>query len=325
MAQSQPPMAGRVDAPPEVAPAPPPAASPAPPASPPAAAPPPAAKPAQAMPEPPAPPARPAINVAARYREIGTIRILAMIFLFITASLSILHSVLSVGGITALSAAGIGLTVGGIACGFIAIINQKNRILNNWTTIGSVALLIAGVTTRPAMLTLGKLNLASPDFILALLFAVFFLLFMEYTHGVRRFWEIGEMAIEKNLKEFDFGHVLRQYIVMGFVWLIVIVVITMVVVAIQLGLVAFLPAQLGQSAEMNSVYGLAVAEGLVFIILAVALTVVMGLGRGDFASQKAAVKAAPSGPAIPGAQVVVPGQSTQQTGLSATAPPPRAQ
>lgn len=275
--------------------------------------------------EPPAPPARPAINVAARYREIGTIRILAMIFMFIAASLSILHSFIGVGGINALSGAGIGLTAGGVVCGFLAIINQKNRKLNNYTTIGSVALIIAGATTRPAMLTMGKLSLGSADFILALLFAIFFLLFMEYTHGVRRFWEIGEMAIEKNLKEFDFGHVLRQYIVMGFVWLIVIVVLTLAVVGIQLALVSFLPAQLGQSAEMNSVYGLAVAEGLLFVILAVILSMVLGFGRGDFASRKAPVKAAPTGPPMPGAQVYVPGVSAQQTGLSATAPPPRAQ
>jgi len=321
MAQSQPPTAGRVEAPPATTPVKPPERPPAP-----ATAPPTAAKGAAPSGfEPPAPPERPAINVAARYREIGTIRILAMIFMFIAASLSILHSFISVGGITALSGAGIGLTVGGIVCGFMAIINQKNRRLNNMTTIGSVALLIAGVTTRPAMLTIGKLSLGSADFILALLFAIFFLLFMEYTHGVRRFWEIGEMAIEKNLKEFDFGHVLRQYIVMGFVWLVVIIIISIAVVGIQLAMVSFLPAQLGQSTELNSVYGLAVAEGLLFTILAVVLAVVMGLGRGDFAPRKAPVRAAPAGPAMPGAQTYVPGQSAQQTGLSATAPPPRAQ
>jgi hypothetical protein len=244
--------------------------------------------------------------------------------MFIAASLSILHSFISVGGMTPLSGAGIGLTAGGIVCGFLAIINQKNRKLNNITTIGSVALIIAGATTRPAMLAMGKLSLGSADFILALLFAVFFLLFLEYTHGVRRFWEIGEMAIEKNLREFDFGHVLRQYIVMGFVWLVAIVLITVAVVLLQLGLVSYLPEQLGRSAEMNSVYGLAVAEGLVFVILAVILIIVMGLTRGDFKSA-APVKMAPTGPAIPGAQVYVPGKSPQQTGLSATAPPPRAQ
>ena len=320
MAQSQPPTAGRVEAP---------AAAPVmPPAGPPAPAPerPPTSRAASSSGfEPPAPPERPAINVAARYREIGTIRILAMIFLFIAASLSILHAFISVGGIGLLSGIGIGLTVMGIVCGFIAIINQKNRQLNNITAIGSVALLIAGVATRPAMLNIGKLSLSSPDFILALMFAIFFLLFMEYTHGVRRFWEIGEMAIEKNLKEFDFGHVLRQYIVMGFVWLVVIILIAMGVVAIQLAMVSFLPAQLGQSTEMNSVYGLAVAEGLLFIILAVVLSVVLGFGRGDFSTRKAAVRAAPAGLAMPNAQVYTPGQSPQQTGLSATAPPPRAQ
>ena len=269
------------------------------------------------------PPERPAINVAARYREIGTIRILAMIFMFIAASLSILDSFISVGGIAPLSVAGIVLTVFAIVCGFLAIINQKNRRLNNITSILAISLMIAGVTTRPAVLVLGKMDLGSADFILALMFAIFFVLFLEYMHGVRRFWEIGEMAIEKNLKEFDFAHVLRQYIVMGFMWLIVIIVISMVVVGIQLALVSFLPAQAGQSAEMNSVYGLAIAEGVFFVILAIILSLV--LGRGELArSLKAAPRAAPTAPTVTSAQIYVPGQSQQQTGLSATAPPPRA-
>jgi len=335
MAQSQPPMAGRVDAPPQAPPAPPPAAPPmAPPAPPamPVRAPPAGAVPAPAAPaapagfEPPAPPPRPQINVAERYGEIATIRILAMIFMFIAASLSILHSILSVGGVQALSIVGIVLTVLGIVCGFLAIINQKNRKMNNLTTIGAVAFLIAGAAARPPLLALGTLSLGSADFILALMFAIFFLLFLEYTHGVRRFWEIGEMAIEKNLREFDFGHVLRQYIVMGFVWLGVIIGITMAVVAIQYGFVSLLPDQLGRSAEMNSVYGLAIAEGLMFAIVAVVVIILMKVLRGDFTSMKAPVRAAaPTGPAMPGAQVYVPGRSPQQTGLSSTAPPPRAQ
>jgi hypothetical protein len=271
-----------------------------------------------------APPVKPAIDVASRYREIGTIRILAMIFMFIAASLSILDSFISVGGIAALSIAGIVLTAGAIVCGILAIINQRNRRLNNITSILAIALMIAGVTTRPAVLALGKMNLGSADFILSILFAVFFLLFLEYMHGVRRFWEIGEMAIEKNLKEFDFGHVLRQYILMGFMWLVVIIIMSMAVVGIQLALVSYLPAQAGQSAEMNSVYGLAIAEGIFFVILAVIVSLVMG--RGELAqSLKAAPRAAPAAPTVTSAQIYTPGRSPQQTGLSSTAPPPRAQ
>ena len=60
-------------------------------------------------------------------------------------------------------------------------------------------------------------------------------------------------------------------------------------------------------------------------ILAVILIIVMGLTRGEFTSRKAEVRAAPTVPAMPGAQVYMPGQSPQQTGLSSTAPPPRAQ
>jgi hypothetical protein len=276
------------------------------------------------------PPAKPAINVAAKYREIGTIRLMAMIFMLITAALSILSAPIIMAadtgseGVT-LSFLGIGLTILAVVFGFIAIINQKNRRLNDISTITAISLMIAGVAARPAILSLGHTSLDSTDFILALLFAIFFLFFLEYTHGVRRFWEIGHMAIEKNLKDFDFGHVLRQYIVMGFVWFVVAILLALAIVGVQLAMQNYLPAQLGQSAEMMSVYGLAVAEGIVFVILGLILS--FFLGRKDYAQSfragTGAMRAQPKAEAaaVEPVQVV----ARQSTGLSATAPPPRAQ
>lgn len=321
-------MAGRIEAPP--AGAPPPTAPGMPPGMPPApgaARPPaPAAAPRSPMPGEAPPPVRPTINVSARYREIGTIRLFALIFMVIAASTSILDILVSSSGITTISGAGIGLTVGAILCGFIAIINQRNRRLNNITTLLAVGLMIAGVAARPAILTLGQFSISNNGFWLAFVFALFFLLFVEYTHAVRRFWEIGEMAIEKNLKEFDFGHVLRQYMVMGFVWLVVAIIVTFGIVGFQVIMQVYMPSQLGQSAEMMSVYGLAIAEGIVFVILALILSFV--LGRKDYAqSFRAATSArAPPKPEGPiSAQVVQLGVTPRSTGLSATAPPPRAQ
>ena len=270
-------------------------------------------------------PSRPAVNVAERYREIGTIRILAIIFMFITAAMSILTSFVASGGFSMLSGAGAGLTALAIVFGFMAIINQRNRRLNNITTILSVSLMAAGAAARPVMLSLGETSLTEPEVIMSFLFAIFFLLFLEYTHGVRRFWEIGEMAIEKNLKEFDFGHVLRQYMLMGLVWLIVIACITAGIVGLQMGLQSALPPQFGRSAEMNSVYGLAIAEGVVFVLAAVALSMI--LGRREYARSFRAVaapRAAPRAEAPASAQVFSIDRGAAPTGLSATAPPPRA-
>ena len=307
-------MAGRVDAP-QPAMAPPPMAPPAP-------------SPRAAIPGEAPPPPKPTINVAAKYREIGTIRLMAMIFMLITAALSILSTPMIISASTdaegtMLSMVGIGLTAIAIVFGFIAIINQKNRRLNDISIILSLSLMIAGVAARPAILTLGKTDLASTDFILAFLFAVFFLFYLEYTHGVRRFWEIGQMAIEKNLKDFDFGHVLRQYIVMGFVWFIVAIVISFVIVGVQMALQLYLPPQLGHSAEMMSVYGLAVAEGVVFVMIGLVLTFI--LGRKDYAQsfRAGAIRTAPGKEAAP--IETGPVVAKAPTGLSATAPPPRAQ
>ncbi|MGQ9583041.1 MAG: hypothetical protein ACUVV6_05955 [Thermoplasmatota archaeon] len=301
------------------APSPPPAPRPATPP------PPPRAPEARAAPAPEAPrPQRPAVNVAAQYREIGTIRILAFIFMFIAAAMSILTSFVASEGFSAASGAGAGLTVVAIAFGFIAIVNQRNRRLNNIATILAVSFMVAGAAARPVMLSLGETAISETEVIMSLLFAIFFLLFLEYTHGVRRFWEIGEMAIEKNLRDFDFGHVLRQYMLRGMIWLGVIVGITIAVIGLQMGLQTALPPQLGKSAEMNSVYGLATAEGILFVGAAVVLSLI--LGRREYAESFRAV-AAPRAPPKPegpsAAQVFTPGQPAP-TGLSATAPPPRA-
>jgi hypothetical protein len=274
------------------------------------------------------PPPKPTINVAAKYREIGTIRLMAMIFMLITASLSIISAPIIMAATTdsegvMLSMVGIGLTIVAVVFGFIAIINQKNRRLNDISIILSLSLMIAGVAARPAILTLGRTALDSTDFILAFLFSIFFLFYLEYTHGVRRFWEIGHMAIEKDLKDFDFGHVLRQYITMGFVWFVVAIVISLVIVGVQMALQNYLPAQLGQSAEMMSVYGLAVAEGMVFVILGLVLS--FFLGRKDYAQsfRAGAIRTAPKPEG--GQAEAMPIVARQSTGLSATAPPPRAQ
>ncbi len=265
------------------------------------------------------------MNVAEKYREIGTIRILAFIFMFIAAAMSILTSFVASGEFSAASGAGAGLTVVAIVFGFIAIINQRNRRLNNIATILAVSLMVAGAAARPVMLSIGETAISEAEVIMSLLFAIFFLLFVEYTHGVRRFWEIGEMAIEKNLKDFDFGHVLRQYMVRGMLWLGVIAGITVAVIGLQMGLQASLPPQIGKSAEMNSVYGLAIAEGILFVGAAVVLS--LFLGRREYAQSLRAV-AAPRAPPKPegaaSAQILAPGQPAP-TGLSATAPPPRAQ
>ncbi|MEM2868921.1 MAG: hypothetical protein QW379_00660 [Thermoplasmata archaeon] len=317
MAAPPPPPAPRppAAAPPTARPPPPPEAPPARPTAPAAPAPPPGEAPAR----------RPPVNVAERYREIGTIRILALIFMFIAASMSILTSFVASGGFFVESVVGIGLTAGAIVCGFIAIINQRNRRLNNITTILAVSLMVAGAAARPVMLSVGEMAITEVEVIMSLLFAIFFLLFIEYTHGVRRFWEIGEMAIEKNLKDFDYGHVLRQYIVMGMVWLIVIVCITAGIVGLQMGMQAAFPVQFGKSAEMNSVYGLAIAEGVVFVLAAVGISLVRG--RREYAQGLMAVagpRPAPKPEVASSAQVFTPGKEPAPTGLSATAPPPRA-
>jgi hypothetical protein len=130
------------------------------------------------------------------------------------------------------------------------------------------------------------------DLILAIVFGVFYILYIEYLHAVLRFSGIGKMAIERNLKDFDFGHVIRHYMGYGGGILGVIIGLSLIVVFIRQGLLKFMvegSPQFAHSVEMNSVYGLAISSAIFFTILGIVLSFIFG-GK-DYAASVRAVSA----------------------------------
>lgn len=279
--------------PPPTAGGPPPAAPP-----PPADGPPP---PADAKPA--AGPPRPTIDPATKYRELGTIKILAAMYMFICMALNIVFIIYNpatsemlpenlgtIGGLAAMV-----VTIVSVVFGIMAIFMALPMKIGPYTLrvimmLLSPLFMVVGAAIKPTIMTVGPVDVI--DLALAIVFGVFFILFIEYLHAVWRFTQIGQMAIERNLKDFDFGHVIRHYMGFGGAILGVIVVISLVVVFMRegfLGMMAENAPQFASSVEMNSVYGLAISSAIFFAIIGIVLSFWFG-GR-DYAASMKAVRA----------------------------------
>jgi hypothetical protein len=232
----------------------------------------------------------PAIEPSSRYREIGTVKVMAAMFMFICCgmnfvfvfygggeSLSAMEKLFSIGSLAAII-----LTILAVIFGIMAIFMRlETKLLSlslkNWFMMLAPIFMIAGSAIKPPIMTVGEIDYM--ELSLAIVFGVFFLLFIEYLHAVKRFTDIGRMAIERNLKDFDFGHVIRHYISFGFMVLGGIVGISLVVVFLRNvilgGLEGWVP-QFARSIEMQSVYGLAISSALVFCLLGIVLSFVFG-------------------------------------------------
>lgn len=247
-----------------------------------------------AAPPPPGPePARPEpiVNVSQRYPAISMIKVMAILFLLITCALNIIISIqesakfaVAQGPDGGRAAAGgllaaIGLTVVGMVLGFMSILRVFRgagirNIIGLVVTVLSPMMIIFGAAARGPVISVGSMS--TLELALSIVFAVFFLLYIEYLHASKRFTDIGEMAIRRNLKEFDFGHVVNHYIAFGFAMLILVLVIAMAVVGLQMLLTRSVFEQFGRSVEVNSVFGFAMAEAVFFGLLGIVLAVIFG-------------------------------------------------
>jgi len=276
--------------PPPAGPAPPPPGGP-PPEGPPVVGPPPeAAEPEKA----PREPVRPQIDPATKYREIGTIKILAAMFMFICMALNFVfiiyspstgemapENMVTIGGIASMV-----VTIIAVVFGIIGIFIDKGGLAK--AKIGSIQMkvmfimlsplfMVLGAAIKPTIMAVGPVDMI--DLILAIVFGVFYILFIEYLHAVQRFSAIGKMAIERNLKDFDFGHVIRHYMGYGGGILGVIIGLSMIVVVIRQAMLKFMEEgspQFAHSIEMNSVYGLAIASAIFFTVLGIVLSFIFG-------------------------------------------------
>jgi hypothetical protein len=252
-------------------------------------------------------PIRPTIDPSTKYREIGTIKILAAMFMFICMALNFVFIIYSpatgemapsnfatIGGIASMV-----VTVVAIVFGIIGIFIDKGALamaklgpirMKGFFMMMSPLFMVIGAAIKPTIMAVGPVDVI--DLILAIVFGVFYILFIEYLHAVQRFSSIGKMAIERNLKDFDFGHVIRHYMGYGGGILGVIIGLSLIVVVIRQGMLKFMQdgsPQFANSVEMNSVYGLAISSAIFFTILGIVLSFIFG-GK-DYAASVRAVSA----------------------------------
>ncbi len=240
------------------------------------------------------------IDPSTKYRELGTIKVMAAMFMFICMALNIVFMIwdpstqqMSGSDIaTVAGGAAIGCTSVGIVFGIMAIfMNLKKKFgaypLRVYMMLLSPLFILIGAGVKRTIMSVGAINYV--DLLLAIVFGIFFILFIEYLHAVWRFTSIGKMAIERNLKDFDFGHVIRHYMGFGFGVLGIIVVLSVIVIFLRNGILAMMAGtpQLTHSVEMNSVYGLAISSAIIFTILGIALS--FWFGSRDYAASIRAV------------------------------------
>lgn len=246
--------------------------------------------------------ARAEIDPSTKYGEIGTIKVLAAMFMFICMALNIVFmiydpSTQQMSGEKLATPGGVGAlicTVIGVVFGIMAVfVKLRQKIgpypLRVLLMLMSPLFILIGAAVKPTIMAVGPVDML--DLALAIIFGVFFILFIEYLHAVWRFTAIGRMALERNLKDFDFGQVIRHYMSFGGGVLGIIVVVSVGVVFLRNGFLAAMSStpQLTHSVEMNSVYGLAISSAIIFTILGIVLS--FWFGSRDYAASIRAVSA----------------------------------
>ncbi len=221
-------------------------------------------------------------EIMGRYSKIGLIRIFAFIFLFANVALNIFISIMST---RALPPAGteafmmfimvVVFSVTGLVLGIMALLNILGKSFGVIFTMASAVLILAGAGFGNIGVLLNPAGRA--EFWLSLVFALTFFMYLEYSHGLNRYLEIGEMAIMRNLKDFDLNAVVSRYIGFGFVVALITLVISAVIMVSYVIIAAVAPPQFSESMELNSVYGIAMGEAVIFTFIGIALAIFFSL------------------------------------------------
>lgn len=219
------------------------------------------------------------MDPAKRFTVLGIIKVMAVMFIVITGVLNIVIMFMLTGSGSGNLYVGIAFTAMAIVFGALAVflpMGKKVGGIEITTMFAIIApvMMILGSGVGAMLLKVGDIQIT--DLFVALLFGLFLLLSIEYMSAVSRFYGIGKMAIERNLLNFDFNQVMRNYISSGFAMMVVILIISLVIVFARSILKLAMPVQFAVSVEMNSVYGLAISSAMIFTIIGIALTFMFG-------------------------------------------------
>jgi hypothetical protein len=213
------------------------------------------------------------VNVESVFSEIFMVKVLGSLFFVLAGVLAFLPPILAGEEIVDVLPS----MVLGIVGMVLGIVGFFVRSMRKWMMIVAPVLLIAAVAARPLTSSIGSLDLM--EIILGLAFAVTWFLAIEYLHALSRFVEVGEMAIKRRLTNFNLSGVVKHFLAWGFLMLAICVGLTLGVFGLVIIIIAALlfadgdGGGIGDSAELWSVYGIALASAIVFTLMALVLTV----------------------------------------------------
>ena len=204
-------------------------------------------------------------------RETSTIKAIGSAFAVAAAVSLVLPGLLAAPGEAAsdlerlanlaLASAGAAVCVGGM------LVPRARRA----AVLAGPAILVLAAAASPVRASLGR-----PDPIVlasALAFAVAWLLTVEHMHALMRFGRLGAYAKRMRLGELDLGGVMRHFVTLGLgIAAIVLAVTALVVLAVPWAIEMTSGAVLSRSAELPSVFGIAIASAVVFGLSAIILT-----------------------------------------------------
>ena len=218
----------------------------------------------------PGEPSREAVDLGPR-RETSTIKVLGSAFAVAAAVSLVLPGLFAAPGEAApdlerianlsLAAAGAAVCVAGM------LVPGARRA----AVLAGPTILVLAAAASPVRASLGR----SDPIVLAcaLAFAVAWLLTVEHMHALMRFGRLGAYASRMRLDDLDLGGVMRHFVAFGLgVAAIVLAVTALVALAVPWAIEMTSGAVLSRSAELPSVYGIAIASAVVFGLSAIILT-----------------------------------------------------
>ncbi len=177
---------------------------------------------------------------------------------------------------------GLGLGIAGIFIGNISISKKENiPTLNIIFLIISIVFLFAmpifSSWEDPG--TIGKSLWDYGVMVNILIFALFFLLYIELIHASIRFSEIDDYVVTHNIKDFSVNSVIGNYFLWFAILGVIIALFSLLVLLLQVllsGTVQDVAPQFGFSLEYNSIYSILISLALVFVPIGIVLTFIFG-------------------------------------------------
>jgi hypothetical protein len=179
-------------------------------------------------------------------------------------------------------AIGLAIGIAGIFIGKISISRKKNiPTLNVILIILSIILLftmpLLGSWEDPS--TFGKELWSYIVMFKVLIFAIFFLCYIELSHASMRFSEIDEYSTSHNIKDFSVNSVITNYFVWFGILVAIICALSLLILLLQIFLSGPIQAsapQFGYSVEYNSIYSILISIALIFVPIGIILSFVFG-------------------------------------------------